>query len=106
MVCGSSPTTKRGPVRMHLDWQVVLQWLGLVGLGGVLGALVTLASASARLRAHWEVLREALTPYLEWRQEEGDEAAVTLLEAVGSVDTDMKTASRALRDLQERLRKR
>ncbi|GMV37373.1 MAG: hypothetical protein AMXMBFR61_18810 [Fimbriimonadales bacterium] len=91
---------------MQLDWQVGLQWLALLGLGGVLGALVALASATARLRAHWNTLREALTPYLEWRREEGDETARLLLEAVGSVETDMQAASKALRDLQERLRKR
>ncbi|MEP0767042.1 MAG: hypothetical protein HRF45_10945 [Fimbriimonadia bacterium] len=91
---------------MQLDWQVGLQWLALLGFGGVLGALVALVSVSARLRTHWNALREALTPYLEWRQEEGDETAGLLLQAVASVDTDMQAASKALRDLQERLRKR
>jgi len=91
---------------MQLDWQSGLQWLSLLGLGGVIGALVALASASARLRARWDALREALIPYLEWRLEDGDESARLLLDAVGFVETDMRAASRALRDLQERMRKR
>jgi len=91
---------------MGLDWQTGLQFLGLVGIGGVLGAVIALGSAAARLKADWETLRDALIPFLSARKDAGDLDAEFLLEAVGPVDADMKRASAALRSVQERLRKR
>jgi hypothetical protein len=91
---------------MSLDLQSGLQLLGLLGIGGLAGAVIALVSAGARLKTDWATLRDALLPYLQQRKAAGDVEAEFLLEAVGPVDADMKQSAAALRDVQERMRKK
>jgi hypothetical protein len=88
---------------MTLDWQSGLQLLGLLGIGGLAGAVIALASGAARLKQDWETLRDALTPYLSQRKAAGDTEAEFLLEAVGPVDSDMRQSAAAIREVQQRL---
>jgi hypothetical protein len=91
---------------MELNWQAGLQLLALIGFGGLFGAIVAAVSAALRLKSDWETLRGALVPYLSSRKAAGDIEAEFLLEAVGPMDLSMKEAARAIREVQERLRKR
>jgi hypothetical protein len=85
-----------------MDW---LQLAGLLSLGGVVGAIVALASAGARLKTDWETLRDSLVPYLTQRNAAGDIDAEFLLSAIGPVDADMKASAQALRSVQQRIRR-